>query len=60
MNDCEHDNYIEVGVLLGLDYYWDIVIGNHIRDTQNLVALETELGYILSGAVYTSCTNFGH
>ena len=60
MNDCEHDNYIEAGVLLGLDDYWDIVIGNHIRDTQNLVPLETKLGYILSGAVYTSCTNFGH
>ena len=46
-------NNIEVGVLIGLDHYWDIVIGNLIRDTQNLVALETKLGHILSGPVYT-------
>ena len=53
INDCEHDNDIEVGELIGLDHYWDIVIGNPIRDTQNLVALETKLGYILSGPIYT-------
>ena len=29
------------------------MIGNPIRDTQNLVTLETKLGYILSGLVYT-------
>ena len=28
------------------------MIGNPIRDTPNLVALETKLGYILSGPVY--------
>ena len=38
INDCEHDDDIEVGVLIGLDHYWDIVTGNPIRDTQNLVA----------------------
>ena len=53
INNCEHDDNIEVGVLIGLDNYWDIVIGNPIRDTQNLEALETKLGYILSGPVYT-------
>ena len=53
INDCEHDNDIEVGVLIRLDHYWDIVIGNPIRDTQNLVALETKLGYILFGPVHT-------
>ena len=53
INECEHDDNIEVGVLIGLDHYWDIVIENPIRDTQNLVALETKLGYILSGPVYT-------
>ena len=51
--DWEHENDIEVGELIGLDHYWDIVIGNPIRDTQNLVALETKLGYILSGPIYT-------
>ena len=29
------------------------MIGNPIRDTPNLVALEIKLGYILSGPVYT-------
>ena len=53
IRDCEHDDNIEVGVLIGLGHYWDIVIGNPIRDTQNLVALETKLEYILSGPVYT-------
>ena len=53
MNGSEHNDDIEVGVLIGLDHYWDTVIGNPIRETQNLVALETTLGYILSGSVYT-------
>ena len=44
---------IEKGELIGLDHYWDIVIGNPIRDTQNLVAMENKLEYILSGPVYT-------
>ena len=39
--------------MVGLDHYWDIVIRDPIRDTQNLVVLETKLGYILSGPVYT-------
>ena len=44
---------IEKVELIGLDHYWDIVIGNPIRDTQNLVAMENKLEYILSGPVYT-------
>ena len=40
-------------VLIELDHYWDYVIGNPIRDTQSLIALETKLGYILSRLVYT-------
>ena len=44
---------IEKGELIGLDHYWDILIGNPIRDTQNLVAMENKLEYILSGPVYT-------
>ena len=36
-----------------LDHYLDIVIGNPLRDTQNLVALETKLWYILSRPAYT-------
>ena len=43
MNDYEHHDNVQVEVLIGLDHYWDIVIVNPIRDTQNLVALETEL-----------------
>ena len=40
--------------MVGLDHYWDIVIGNRIRDTQKLLALiRTKLAYILSGPVYT-------
>ena len=44
---------IEKGELIGLDHHWYIVIGNPIRDTQNLVAMEKNLEYILSGPVYT-------
>ena len=39
--------------MIELAHYWDIVIRDPIRDTQNLVILETKLGYILSGPVYT-------
>lgn len=32
INDCEYDDNIEVGTLIRLDPYCDIVIGNPIRD----------------------------
>ena len=38
INDCEHDDDIELEALIGLDHYWDILIGKPLRETQNLVA----------------------
>jgi len=32
-----------------MDYYWDIVLGGTVRGSENLVAIETKFGYLVSG-----------
>ena len=39
----------EVGILIGLDHYWDIVRGDTIKGEFGPVATATKFGYILSG-----------
>ena len=40
----------EIDVLIGADYYWDIVEGGKKRDNNNkLVALNSKLGWLLTG-----------
>ena len=46
----EEENEVEIDVLIGLDNYWKIVIGRVIRSDNNIVAVESKLGFILSGA----------
>ena len=39
----------EVGLLIGLDQYWEIVSGRTIKLSNEAVAIETIFGYVLSG-----------
>ena len=39
----------EVDMLIGSDYYWDIVTGGVSRGSHGPVAIHTKLGWVLSG-----------
>ena len=40
---------MEVDVLIGSDYYWEVVTGKVCRGTGGPVAIHTVLGWVLSG-----------
>ena len=51
--ECDHGE-VHVDVLIGLDYYWDIVMDEIVRvPGHNAVAQRSLVGYILSGQVLT-------
>ena len=45
---------LEVDLLIGSDVYWDIVTGKIVRGRDGLVAVNTRLGWVLSGPVQTT------
>jgi hypothetical protein len=42
---------LEIDVLVGSDHYWEVVTGRIIRGTSGPAAVETKLGWVLSGPV---------
>ena len=47
---CGTSDSVSVDVLIGADYYWSFFTGNIIKkDPSGPVALETKLGWVLSG-----------
>ena len=47
---CDTSDSVSVDVLIGADYYWSFFTGNIIKgDSYGPVALETNLGWVLSG-----------
>ena len=40
-----------MSVLIGADYYWEIVTGRICRGGSGPIAIETKLGWVLSGPV---------
>ena len=53
--DVVDEDSVEIQILIGMDYYWDIVLGGTVRGSENLVAIETKFGYVLSGPNGSSC-----
>ena len=49
---CNENDPIDV--LIGSDYYWDIVTGPIIRQNSGPTALESKFGWLLSGHLYDS------
>ena len=45
----DDENLIEI--LIGLDYYWSIIMGGVIRTSSRPVAIASKFGYILSGPI---------
>ncbi len=42
---------MEVDLLVGSDYYWELATGRICRGNDGPVAVETKLGWVLSGPV---------
>ena len=40
---------LHIDVLIGADYYWELVTGKTLRGTEGPVAVDTRLGWVLSG-----------
>ena len=50
------DENFEISLLIGADQYWDIVKDTVIRG-QGPTAVESKLGYLISGPLQTNCVN---
>ena len=48
---CTEEETLNVDILIGSDYYWNLVTGHTIRGTQGPTAVYTKLGWVLSGPV---------
>ena len=48
---CAEGETLNVDILVGSDYYWNLVTGHTIRGTQGPTAIHTKLGWVLSGPV---------
>ena len=42
---------LEIDILVGSDHYWEVVTGRIIRGASGPAAVETKLGWVLSGPV---------
>ena len=55
-DDFENDRNEEIDVLIGSDYYWQIVTAAMKKGESGPVALSSRLGWLLSGALHDSAT----
>ena len=51
-----------VDILIGCDFYWDLVLGEIDRQENGLVAMNSKFGWLISGLVKNSSknSNFTH
>ncbi len=49
-NDETNDQE-DIDVLIGSDYYWDVVTGNVVRESRGLAAVSSKFGWLVSGPV---------
>ncbi|GFR65143.1 hypothetical protein ElyMa_000197900 [Elysia marginata] len=58
-DDLEVDRTIKVDILIGLDYYWELV-GQDVVQFDSLVAQKTRCGWMLSGCYIGESKREGH
>ena len=51
-DDCTGDHDVVVEILVGSDQYWNLVFGRVIRGEDGPTAIQTELGWVLSGPIH--------
>ena len=62
LNEC-----LEIGILIGVDQYWEVVTGEIVRGRSGPSAMQTCFGWVLSGPVpgvgaesHVTCSNISH
>ena len=50
-DEPEDVHELDVDILIGSDHYWDVITGRVQRGTDGPVAIETRLGWVLSGPI---------
>ena len=55
--DSLNDNYGTIDVLIGCDYYWEIVSGETLRGDSGPTAVSSKFGWLLSGPLRDSVTS---
>ena len=48
--DYNDDRDLSVDILIGSDYYWDIIKNEVVRGESGPVAIKSKVGYIFSGS----------
>ena len=48
---CDYKNALEMSILFGEDQYWTVVTGGILHGSTEPTAMETKLGWVLSGPV---------
>lgn len=51
LDEVSNSSDCTVDVLIGSDYYWEVIEGEIIRGTEGLVAVLSKFGWLLSGPV---------
>ena len=51
-DDCTGDHDVVVDILVGSDQYWNLVSGRVIRGEDGPTAIQTKLGWVLSGPIH--------
>jgi len=49
---CSEEDCLEIDILIGCDHYWKSVTGQILREADGPVAVDTRLGWVLSGPVH--------
>ncbi|XP_065639741.1 uncharacterized protein LOC136072548 [Hydra vulgaris] len=56
--DYHRDNeYLEVDILIGADYYWSIIENKIIRGVEGPIAIKSKVGYLVSGPIKVKNNN---
>ena len=50
-DSCDSSDTLEMSILIGVDQYWKVATGGILRGNTGPTAMETKLGWVLSGPV---------
>ena len=50
----------DIDVLIGSDYYWDVITGHVIRESNGLAAVSSKFGWLVSGPVQKTKNGDNH
>ena len=53
-DSADGNSHLPVDILIGSDYYWDLVTGSICCSEKGHTAIHTKLGWVLSGPILSS------